>query len=280
MRRANDIKVLTEGTEFIGIGLGADFCAEHEWGIKELISAFDIRDSDIATYGVEKRRINKVPENLKFAIEKDKAALVFRKFWFRCPTNPTVKDLENGELQMHGDINTAWSDGEFGILVKGEENLKWLKELHEAFQRKDVAFWIGGSGPFRNGGLTFGIISKLPEEAKLAIYTADFGFHKLDEADKATGIREKLIAANKKELENKTASTPWDCTCGFTGLRAAWTSSMLHSLGERKTTHEVIYWVNPHDNRKNNYGWFTVEELEQWTEGKGPIPKTAKKQKA
>jgi hypothetical protein len=278
MRRANDIKILTEGQEFIGICLGADYCAEHEWGIKDLIEAFDIRDSDIATYGVEKRRINKVPAELKFALEKNTAALVYRRYWFNCPSHPTVKDLENQELKMHGDTNTAWSGESFGILVQGPDNLKWIKELHEAFQRKDVAFWVGGSGPFRNGGLTFGIISKLPEEAKTAIHLADLSYHKLDQADKATGIREKLIALNKKALDDKTAATPWDCPCGFTGLRPQWVSSM--DLTGRQTKHEVVYWVNPHDTRKNNYGYFTVEELEQWMEGKGPIPKTGKKQKA
>jgi hypothetical protein len=33
-----------------------------------------------------------------------------------------------------------------------------------------------------------------------------------------------------------------------------------------------MYFLNPMRQQENNFGWFTVEELEQWMEGKGPIP--------
>jgi len=37
----------------------------------------------------------------------------------------------------------------------------------------------------------------------------------------------------------------------------------------------VIFWLNPVDGRRNNHGYFTVEELAQWTQGTGPVPKSA-----
>ena len=35
---------------------------------------------------------------------------------------------------------------------------------------------------------------------------------------------------------------------------------------------EVIFWLNPMEQDKNNFGWFTVEDLKDWAKGKGKIP--------
>ena len=49
--------------------------------------------------------------------------------------------------------------------------------------------------------------------------------------------------------------------------------------GDRKSQHPVMYWLNPADQDKNNAGWFTVEELDQWIAGTGPVvnSKTSRK---
>jgi hypothetical protein len=37
-----------------------------------------------------------------------------------------------------------------------------------------------------------------------------------------------------------------------------------------------MYWLNPREQDIHNYGWFTVEELKQWAENKGPVMMTKK----
>jgi hypothetical protein len=84
----------------------------------------------------------------------------------------------------------------------------------------------------------------------------------LHEAAKATGIEEKVCAALKSDFGGKP----------FYALSPSWKN-------KQNTKHKVVFWLNPTDQQKNNYGWFTVEELEQWIEGKGPIPMKKKKAK-
>lgn len=45
------------------------------------------------------------------------------------------------------------------------------------------------------------------------------------------------------------------------------------ATNEKKSKYDLRYWLNPMEQRHNNSGYFTVEELEQWIENKGPIPK-------
>jgi len=43
-----------------------------------------------------------------------------------------------------------------------------------------------------------------------------------------------------------------------------------------KTKYNVMFWLNPQQQDIHNYGYFSVEQLEEWIEGKGPIPKKKK----
>lgn len=64
MRAAfNDIEVMKIDGKLVGFGLGADFCSEHEWGIKELARTFKIDNDKI---GVDGRKINYCPDKLLF----------------------------------------------------------------------------------------------------------------------------------------------------------------------------------------------------------------------
>jgi len=37
------------------------------------------------------------------------------------------------------------------------------------------------------------------------------------------------------------------------------------------TEHPVIFFLNPKDQVNNNHGWFTVEDLDKWISGTGPV---------
>ena len=41
---------------------------------------------------------------------------------------------------------------------------------------------------------------------------------------------------------------------------------------EKTSAHPYWFLLNPHNQQHVNFGHFTVEELEQWIECKGPIP--------
>src|SRR3546814_19195425 len=78
----------------------------------------------------------------------------------------------------------------------------------------------------------------------------------------ATGIKEKIDAlpVHYGSLAMKR----------YFALCPKWTSPGL--IEGRTTAHPVIFFLNPAQQDKNNHGWYTVEELEQWLDGKGPVP--------
>lgn len=248
----------------LALNLGADYCAEHEWGIKKLKESFGIQDNDISVYGIDKRRISEVPENLYYLVEGNISILTMRSYWQK-PEVLTVKALKSQELYDRNPLNTAWDEGSFGVLVKGKDDQKKLETLYEAIQRKDAAIWLGGGQVFQNAGLCIGIVSNLPKAALNAMKAKDEDYHKLQIASEATGIKKKIDDLNHGHKGVRGGI--FDAPCGYFALSPAWIK------GDKKDTrYNVMYWLNPMKQQENNFGWFTVEELELWMEGKGPIP--------
>ena len=54
MRHANDAEVIKIKNKLIGFNLGADYCAEHERGIKDIVREFQI---DVTKIGIINKRI-------------------------------------------------------------------------------------------------------------------------------------------------------------------------------------------------------------------------------
>jgi hypothetical protein len=221
-------------------------------------------------YGIEKRRIKEIPDTLHYLVEKDKSILTIKEYWQK-PDVITLASLKSQELYDRNDLNTAWDERSFGVLVKGEKGQKNLEALYNAFMAKDVAIWLGGGGVFQNAGLCLGIISNMPAANLAEMEKSDKNSHKLKLASEATGIVAKIDKLNKDFLEKEGKRGSIYTPCGYYALSPAWRND------KSKTKYDVIYWLNPQQQQKNNYGWFTVEELEQWMEGKGPIPGKDKK---
>ena len=74
----------------------------------------------------------------------------------------------------------------------------------------------------------------------------------LQKASDEIGIHDKLRKAGKE----------------FFALSPRWAKDVRTS----KTAYPVVYWLNPMHQNIYNYGYFTVEELEQWIDDCGPIP--------
>lgn len=63
-----------------------------------------------------------------------------------------------------------------------------------------------------------------------------------------------------------------EANCRYFACSPKWSHEIKSTAdGEIKTKYPVIFWLNPMEQDRNSYGWFTVENLELWTQGKGPI---------
>jgi len=260
----------TKNDVLLGINLGADYTAEHEWGIDGLKQSFKIKDEGL---GIEKRRIedcSKVEYSEKVkTVKKTKtkeAVLFVNRYGL---PNFADRICEDGELNwpcyfnptIPKDLVTAWSEDDFGIRVRNEEVAK-LNELYQEFKKKNVAVWVGGGHVFQNGGLIFGIIDRIPEQYKQQMYDSDLDRQNLNEAAEKTGIKKKLEDADKgKRWELKEF--------GFYALSPRWAKERK----EIETQYPVIFWLNPNHQDRFKAGYFSVENLKDWMLNKGPIIK-------
>lgn len=285
MRRGRDGEVWKdEEGKLIAVNLGADFCAEHEWGVKNLKMKLNIPEKE--SVNLEMSSLDHIK---KFFGIKQPVGLETRtmKSNFKLQTNLTEKPVSytstdyktkkkttfkfwgittykpwSGEIDWKGYVGwydpernafiSHWDESDFMIL---SEDKSLVQELYDAFDRGDIAVWIGGSGPFQNGGLTLAIASRLPQDFREDMSKKDLDHIELQKASFKTGIHEKLKTANKR----------------YFALSPRWANE------EKK---EVTFWLNPMDQQNNNFGWYSAKDLEEWIEGNGPIPINKEKQGA
>ena len=274
MRRGSNPSFMTENDTFIGIHLGADFCAEHEWGIDGIKKLFGMStEKTYKPFGIERRRIKEFnTECVYFHKDGDFAVLLVESM-----LQYTIQDIEKAlSLKewlcdrsydcLHMDdqeLVTAWSDRDIGVAVQGQENSLRLERLYKAMKRKDVAIFIGGSdGIISNAGLNMMIVSAIPKESLDVAKRTDKDIFNLVKAAEKTGIQKKIYEANK-------GATILNEPVGYFALSPRWAKDVTV---KSKTEYDVVFWLNPQNQQENNFGWFTVEELEQWIHGKGPIP--------
>jgi hypothetical protein len=267
MRRGSkpEWMVNLDNGDLIGVNLSADFTAEHEFGIKDLNSMLGIKD-DPSVIGIERRRITPDPKVIFWNEDKDEASLVIASDRRSVRENSELKFYESYEdgkkKKLKENLSAAWSNNDLGIRVSGEKNIKKLKQIYEAILAGDAAIWLGGAGVLRNAGLVIGIISNMPAESLKVMADADSDRVRLNEASDNTGIIKKLQNFNTEHYDKGSYNSP----CGYFACSPAWNKN-------HDSKYKVVYWLNPMQQDKNNFGWYTVEQLEEWMEGKGPIPK-------
>lgn len=258
MRRGNKPDVVTINGVFVGFTLDADFCSEHEWGIKRTQSDFGM---DPKAIGLKGRTITKLPEHFAFFPSgKDEAVLAYTQYTTVTPENFkkghfstemgardwfSDRDKKEGKDKLPR-VGAAWSDGDFGIHVVGAEYVARLKEVYEAFLKKDVSIWLGGGGVFQNAGLVVAITSLLPKEIDEGMTSSDLNYKALQKAKDDTGIEKILADAGKR----------------YYALSPRWKDAS-------KT--EVVFWLNPMEQHLYNYGNFSVDDLKLWAKNLGPI---------
>jgi hypothetical protein len=168
----------------------------------------------------------------------------------------------------HTRMATAWDEREFCIRAFGDEERQMLREIHAGLIAGDVLVSRGGGGnPFSHASLSLTLLSRVPQQWHDDFAKATAEVKRLQAAVEATGIHAKLEAAG----------------CGAFALKPEW-SNFFKSIIRTKpdgtdttytysTAHEVVFFLNPKDQEGCNFGWYTVEELEAWTRGEGPIIK-------
>jgi hypothetical protein len=159
------------------------------------------------------------------------------------------------------DFVGAWDEKSFAIRVRAKDVDK-LRQIYDAAVRKNLAIWLGGGGVFLNAGLALMIADRVPVVHCKTMMENDLDRAALKTAAQKTGIEEYLTKAKKK----------------WFALSPKWSGEIKSTVnGEINTQFDVIFWLNPMDQHTNNAGWWTVEQLMQWGEGKGPVVERSKK---
>jgi hypothetical protein len=293
MRRAyQDYGFIIENDKFIGVSLGFDFCAEHECGISRLKDEFGLPLKKIKkNLGIKSRKINEVPDSLKFRKDSNKTAVMWIANWFSDELPPDLEDYEEkikstletdrkfseDWKKRHGSeyhssskepMISAWDDKSFGIAVYGEKETQWLQELYNKIKKKNVAIAslnISGDNPFANASLSIVIVNRLPQYALDALYTADKKYFDLHEYEKKIGmkkIKEKQGKKNGYKGEN------FYLACSPSWINYEDKEERNKKKKKMGTKYDIWYWINYSDD-DDNYGWYTVEEIKKWLTTKG-----------
>lgn len=250
MRRGNDsLIMLDDAQNVVAVNLGSDYCAEHEWGIKKTREALGIDDTKV---GLQKRSVTQTPPELVWYegtadvysdVSGKRTAQRYEGFWLKSWSG--AKEPHEISFGRGSALATAWSDGDFGAFSNDVKQIEQLREIYNALVTKDAVVWLGGRGVFKNAGLVIAIAHRLSNDVTESWLRQDNERTQLLEDAKKTGVEARLKAAKK----------------GFYALAP-----------RRDKDGSVVFWLNPFDQLDNNYGQFTVQELDEWIVGKGPIP--------
>jgi hypothetical protein len=155
---------------------------------------------------------------------------------------------DNSELYTHNNPACAWDEKSFGVFSTAPEEIEALKDIYEAFRKCDGCVFLGGGALWGNSGLCLVIASRIPQELLDNWYKADVEYYELDQEVERTGIRQLLKNNGKRYFA-------------------------LSRPHHRESDGKLVLWLNPMEQGDNNFGWFTIDDLREWADGKGKIPK-------
>lgn len=289
MRRAyNDYFIWIIDDKFVGFSLGYDFTAEHEWGIEEMRRRFGIPDSSKKNMGIKNRTITKCIDNFVFIEEgykKKKFALLYTGNNYDTREESEkylpsdLKDYKDNLLwnldwnEKHPDPNrrkdsivTAWDGGTFGIGVMGEKEIEYLKELHKALQKCNVAIThinLMPNNPFSNSSLSLLIVDRIPQESLDHMYAADKEYYDRIDYEEKIGMKKIIeMYGNKSGYNGKK----YFMACSPKWIDYNDPINREERKKELNTQYDIKYWINYSDD-DNNFGWYTVEEIKEWLTG-------------
>lgn len=256
--------VLNEAGKMQGFGLGYDFVAEHEYGIKDMNKMLGITTM-ACPVGLKDRQMTVVPERLVLqeymAQPRDRrckpykaAMLSLLSRWSHPPEDisefarvyeVTFIEPFNPKAPNEENMCIGWDSESFAIHVRGEENIANLRTLHEAFQRCDIVTSLPGGK--RRAGPFLVMVSTLSEVEIERIESIDLAHKRLIDAVIDSGIERTLRDAGKQ----------------WYALAPDWY--------DHEKEEGLVFFLNPREQELHNFGWFTLDELKAWAENKGPI---------
>lgn len=252
MQPGNDPGVILDDGILVGVYLSADATSEHEWGIDGIRSNFGI---DKTQPGILSRKVTRNHPSLQWVEWPDGSCGfgTFSEHEVKSGKVPYGLDRfpskwDDDDERHEGDIAGAWDGSTFGVRVKPEHR-DGLKALCDAFATGDIVIMIGG-GPveFAAHGLIICRHSALPPSVNEDI------LKKQEEA--------REVAAYEASTDIKTRLRKAGCQFGYLGARKMQDGTWGWWLNNGK---------NPNRHYEDLYGWYTLEQLEQWAEGTGPL---------
>lgn len=251
----NNVGMLGEGDIFYGISLGYDYCAEHEWGIERMRNKFGI---DTHKMGVDGRTITK--GEVIFKEDEDLCVLTSYKP-YGLKDDYTAKDILAYDITSFiNDIRTAWNESDFCIATKKKDLFKYIKELYDAFQNKNITitFLSPVIPAFENASLSILIRDRLPKEVTDQMWLADKKSADLIEYEKKIGVT-KL----KEDTRDGYKSEKYFMACSPRWIDYEDPENRKKEKKQWGTKYDILFWVNYSDD-DDNYGWYTAEDIIEW----------------
>lgn len=241
-----------------GFALGADYCAEHEVGITNLLAALGC---DASKSGIDRCRVNINKHTMK------NVAYVSRKSSFDILTCSLRADsvIETVKHKYRGELNTVsmWDEKSFCIIARSSTEKDHLALFgNTLYPECNGKVALVGSNVLMNGfgddwhgdaavGPCLVLMDRLPAKVIDYIAASDFDAFLLQQESDKIGMKKKLS----------------DAGVGCHSVMPAWLFVKDRSSGwSTETAHKVVYWVNPYKEHEQSHGlhagWYTVEYLE------------------
>lgn len=252
------------GGMVLGVNLGFDFCAEHEWGFKwasRYLGRPGTATRDLL--GVAVRTTTKRDPDFRIELAEIGDTLWMRGQPAYYSKTTLAEDIGDPKLRSHAldsmvrwggekPLRAAWDgDSGFCVAAKADEAKAAVKIAHGALIGDRCFINQGGGAIFGAGGLCLIDAQLIPDGVNVGMRAADTSALNLKDLVEATGIRERLEEAGLR----------------YFALSPKW-------IDEAKGAYH--FWLNPMEQHRVNYGWFVLADLEAWIEGNGRIPMTAK----
>lgn len=295
MRRGNKPEVVLDNNNTVGFFTSADFCAEHECGYTTLRNLLGCKvanpkEADCKHFGIQTRMID--PKAFKEASFFHKTAtwavLIIQSSWLLKDRDYTkVKNFPH-DLNAPSEeypISAAWCESAMGIAVH-KKLIKRLETIYKACLEGHGCLLFSRQLPvFDNGGLVLADARMIPAATRLDMENADREVFELYETHRKIGIEDRLNAHNQALY--KKGHDRWNTNWRKPYIRlddgteinkenynpvCSWMALSPRKKTNEKTAYPLVYWLNTDDQQQNNCTWVTVEDLEDWMQGKGKIP--------
>lgn len=272
MRRANNIecKLLRDENDAIyGVILAGDYTSEHENGVERMQRRLGVNGSGPFASNVITGDISSLIHSGGFLSARFKNHKVIRDRGQFLTTSAKVADCPSVMLAKRDDetvVTGAFDDSDFAIGLYGDAAPQIAQNLQEGFEQGDIAIWQGGApNPYSRGGLAIARASQVPQDWRRRYDELIAERAEVARLAEATGIVARIALANAQT------------SCGRLGYFAL---TPVRPMFERATAHPVMFLLNPRQQKENAFGYYTVEDLDLWIEGKGPVVENSRGAKA